>query len=158
MVIVLLKFALDKRDKILRAVEIMIHGRKSYVRDLIDITEAVENVLSDALGGDPLLVGCPFVLKLVDRLLDLTMLDIALVKRHEDGPLYLRAIVELLFPIGLRHEEIDKFEALKRRETRFALLAFATPADRLTILGHPRIDYFRVEILTFGAAHSTIRC
>lgn len=131
----------------------MVDGSEPDVRNLVDILQAMEDIFSDPFGGDSLLVGRPLVFELVDDLFDLSHVHIPLIESHKDAPLDFGSVVENLPAIGLGDEKIDELQALEGSEPGFALLTLSSPADGLTVLGHTGIDYFGIEIFTFGATH-----
>ena len=135
----------------------MVHGSESYVCDIIDVFEAMENVFPDPFGSDPFLIRCPFVFEFIDHLFDLVMIHTSFIERHEDAPLYLGAVVEVFFSVRFRYKEVDELQSLKSRESCSALFALPSATDGLTVFSHTGIDNVGIEVFTFRTAHDLMK-
>src|SRR6266851_5786250 len=126
--------------------ELSINGREAYVRNLVQVAQAVHDHLADLSARDLDTSGAPE--------LRLDVVDDRAQPLGRDVPL-LRVEV-LAAAILLGDVERHRFDALIRREALPALQAFTPPADRLPDLRVSGVDHLQVVVTAIRASHGLL--
>src|SRR5712692_673479 len=137
--------------------ELSINGREAYVRNLVQVAQAVHDHLADLSARDLDTSGAPELrLDVVDDRAQPLGRDVPLLRRLlEPGEQLLRVEV-LAAAILLGDVERHRFDALIRREALPALQAFTPPADRLPDLRVSGVDHLQVVVTAIRASHGLL--
>lgn len=147
------KFIFDKFYKSFYILMIVVNRSISKKCNLIKITKFSQNISTNTLGSNSLLILSPFIFESIDHIFKFFWIECSLCQGFYHGICNLCTIIWLALSGRFDDKERYKFESFEARKSCATFLTFTTTTYCLTIFCTSRIDYFRIEIFTFWTAH-----
>jgi len=149
-----LRLSLERRDlalEVVDALEVLVYGGESKIRDLVEIAKPGKDLLPDVVGRG--LAGkASSMLDPPDQGIDGLFRDRSIGKGALDTPADLRRVERLSPAVAFEHHR-DHDGPLERRETLPADGALSPSSNRPTVVGGPAVDHSGIFDRAVGAAH-----
>lgn len=134
--------------------KLAVYGRKSHIRDLIDILELFHGQLADCHRGDFAVEGAlQMGFDRIHHFLNLFGRDGTLLARAHNTGGELGAVKDLAGFIALYDKDRNGLDNFMSRETLAAFQTLAAAANTLALVGGTGIDYFAFFISAVGTLH-----
>jgi len=149
--------AIDFFSEGVDVLEAAINGRKSHVRDFIEIMQLFHHELAHQSGGHFALThGTQLVTDMHDRVIDRFACDRSLLERLQHAAAKFAFIERLTHVIAFddaRHDELSAFES---RKPFVALQALAATPYLLALAREPRVDDFGLFEIAERTMHAEV--
>gem|GEM_PF-5808868 len=142
-----------KALKVFEIIKRFIYGSESDVNHGIHFFQCSENIITDFLRGDFVLVRRPFYLEIVDEILYFFLIDFSLGESKQKRFFEFLPVIHLLAAVHLDDDQFRESFPFERRKPMLTIFAFSPSSDALTVFNHSRIDDFGFHTLTLWTLH-----